>query len=87
VNNLGYVRSALWGVTLPKDVMRLEANRVDNERRQSQGKKVASEHHWDGCKGTGEETPSKPESSGDDDVEENENEEEGEITPSHQSPP
>jgi hypothetical protein len=63
------------GVTLPEDVVWQEANYADNERQQawrqrrrlqSTARTVARAHR--------EETPSEPESSGDDDVEEGEDE-------------
>jgi hypothetical protein len=70
------------GVTLPEDVVRREANCAKNERRQAQ-----KQRRWlrsaalMAARARGEETPFEPESLGDDDVEEDRDKEEGEITP------
>jgi hypothetical protein len=88
MQGLGYARSALWGVTLPEDAVRQKMNRADNERQQ------ARRHRrwlWSATRVAArvwrEETPSKPDSSGDGIEEEHEYEEEGEITPPPHSPP
>jgi hypothetical protein len=91
MQDLRYARSAPRGVTLPKDVARHEANRVNNERQQARRHRTwlrsAARTPARACGGGEGETPSESESSGDDDVEEDEDKEEGEITPSCQSPP
>jgi hypothetical protein len=88
MQGLGYMRSAPRGVTLPKDAVQQEANRVDNKRQQAwrQMRRLRSAV-WAATRVRGQETPSKPESSGDVDEEEDEDEEEGEITPSLPSSP
>jgi hypothetical protein len=87
------MRATLHGaVTLPKDVVRQEANRANNERQHAWRQR---RRLWSAARAATrargeEETPSKPESSRDDDEEEDEDEEEGEITPmtpSFHSPP
>jgi hypothetical protein len=90
MQDLGYACSAPQGVTLHEDVVRHEANRVDNERQEARRHRTwlrsaaqTPARAWGG----GGETPSESESSGDDDVEEDEDKEEGEITLSCQSPP
>jgi hypothetical protein len=78
VHDIGYAHSAPWGVTLPKDAVRREANRVHCDRmhvwRQSRrawsAARVAARERV-------EDTPSEPESSGGDNEEEDEDEEEG----------
>jgi hypothetical protein len=88
MQDLGYTFSAPWGVTLPEDVVRREANGADNERRQAwkQRRWFRSAARM-AVRARGEETPSKTESLGDDDEEEDVDEEEGEITPSPHAPP
>jgi hypothetical protein len=87
VQGLGYACNAPRGVTLPKDVVRWEANCANNERQRARKQR---RQLWSATRVTarmrGEETPSEPESSGDFDVEDEDNEE-GEITPSSHSPP
>jgi hypothetical protein len=76
----GYARSTPQGVTLPKDAVRWEANRVYSEWLQAQRQK---RRDWSTARvaararGGGEETPSEPESPG----------KEGEVTPPPHSPP
>jgi hypothetical protein len=89
MQDLGYACSAPQGVTLPEDVVRHEANRVDNERQEARRHRtwLRSAAQTPARAWGGGETPSESESSGDDDVEEDEDKEEGEITLSCQSPP
>jgi hypothetical protein len=70
------------GVTLPEDVARWVANHADNERQQvrKQRSRLRNATRM-AVRVRGEETPSEPESLGDDNQEEDEDEEEGEITP------
>jgi hypothetical protein len=85
--DLGYARSALWGVTLPEDVVRQEAKRVYSEQLWTQRQRRWA---WSATRAVartpGEDTPSEPESSGGDDEEEDEDAEEGEVTPPPRSP-
>jgi hypothetical protein len=88
MQDLGYARSAPWGVTIPKDVVIQEAKRAYSERLRAQ-----RQRRWDwstapmAARAWGEETPSEPESSGGDNEEEDEGREEGEVTPPPHSPP
>jgi hypothetical protein len=88
MQDVGYACSALWGVTLPDDAVRREANRANNEQQwaQRQRRQVRSASRA-AERARGEETPSELESSGDVVEEEGEDEEEGEVTPSPHSPP
>jgi hypothetical protein len=64
MQGLGCVRSDPRGVTLPKDVARQEANRVDNKRRQAwnQRRRHRSVARM-AVRARGEEAPSESESS------------------------
>jgi hypothetical protein len=78
MQDLGYVRSTMRRVTLPKDVARREANCANNEWQQAQRqRRWARSAGGAAVRARGEETPSEPESSGDGDEEEDEDEEEG----------
>jgi hypothetical protein len=66
-----------WGVTLPEDVARWEANHSDNERRHAQKQRKRRSAIQTVVRVRGEETPSEPESSGDDNEKEDEDKEEG----------
>jgi hypothetical protein len=87
VQDLGYARSALWGVTLPEDAVRQEAKCVYSEQLWTQRQRRWA---WSATRAVartrGEDTPSEPESSGGDDEEEDEDAEEGEVTPPPHSP-
>jgi hypothetical protein len=77
------------GVTLPKDVVRREANNTNNKqlwvRRQRRHSWSAA---WAAARARGEETPFELESLGGDDEEADEDKEEGEVTPPpHSLPP
>jgi hypothetical protein len=80
MQGLGCVRSAPRGVSLHEDVARWAANRVDKERQHArrQRSRLRSAARST-VRAREEETPFKPESSGDDDEEEGEEEEEGET--------
>jgi hypothetical protein len=86
--DLGYAYSALRGVTLPKDVVRWEANGayseqllVQRQRRQDWSATHVAVRAW------GEETLAEPKSSRGDDKKEDEDGE-GEVTPPpHSLPP
>jgi hypothetical protein len=78
VKDPGHVRSTPPVVTLLEDTMRWEANCADNEKQQTWAEK---RRLWStartAARTRGEETPSEPESTGDNDVEEDEDKEEG----------
>jgi hypothetical protein len=88
VLGLGCVHSTPWGVTIPENAARWEANHAYNEqllvRRQRRRAWIAT---WMAMRDRGEDTPFEPESSGEDNKEENGDGEEGEVNPAPHSPP
>jgi hypothetical protein len=87
-HGLGCTRSAPRGIALPKDVGRREANDVYSERLWAQRQR---RREWSVAqvvkRARGEDTPSEPEFSGGDDEEEDEDGDEGEVTPLPHYPP
>jgi hypothetical protein len=70
------------GVTIPEDVVRRESNYAYSERLKVRRQR---RHAWITARSAvmaqGEDTPSEPESSGEDDKEKDKDGEEGEVTP------
>jgi hypothetical protein len=81
MQDLGYARNASQWVTLPEEATRWEVNRANNERLQAwRQMRQAWSAAQAAVRAQGEETPSKPESLGGGN-EEDEDEEDGEFLP------